>query len=414
MSIKNRAIDVISNTANLITETLQAPLSAGFDSILFGGMRKTQGKANSAGFFGDVISSLRGGRKRWTAEIVDQMKTGDPHLLSKYGIRTEAPGVLKYVGRATGATDVIFKDITEKAVAKELDRIAPNLSPEARQMIIINEALEMTFNNENVMNTAIKAVENAIQSKSSRNIRHAVGLLFDSLVPFPKVIANIVGRTGDYTHGSIKGAAKIAKGHGAKSFTIAERRTINRLFSRNLIGVGIMYAGWKLAEKGIIQPEGVSENKQYLEWATQDGDQLVGGPGKLMTAIAGLYYIQQLPSKKAGQRNAPDNAVTDSQREALYRSVGIDSLISSPIMSGIKDVGGLLEGRRQFGKLAGQKLGNAVIPAGIRNTAKAMDNPEDTNPVLRMLGRTTKRKTEDFTDEFKARLPFIRESLIKK
>ena len=94
--------------------------------------------------------------------------------------------------------------------------------------------------------------------------------------------------------------------------------------------------------------------------------------------------------------------------------MGIDAIISSPIMSGIKDVGGLLEGRRQFGKLVGQKVGNAVIPAGIRNTAKAMDNPEGTNPVLRILGRTTKRKTEGFTDELKSRIPFIREDLPKK
>lgn len=384
----NRVMDVASNTASTVAEQAASTFDSAFDRMLFPKARKVEGPASGVQWWG-AKNALKGARKRWWAEFKKGMGETDPAILKKYNT-VEAPGPLKYVQRATGTTDIPFRDYTYRAAKAELKRINPKLSEEAIEEIATEEAARSVFMGDTWFTKFWDGVEDG-----ARKAGGEAGLtLLDSVAPFTRVISNIAGRTVDYTPaGLVKGTVKTVNGMVAKELDVATRREINRLFSRGLVGSGLMLAGAKLYDDGKIAPQELNKKFGYVDWGSYGGvfkpDQL--GPAAAVTLLGAA--IQAI--KKSN--------LTPKQKASMITKTIMDVPMGTPAVSGAEKVGRFAADPITTGN---KHIASTVIPSLLNTIAEMMDLDAKGQPVKRDSG-----KDQGMLAPYKKRIPVVRRSL---
>ena len=404
MSVVNRLKDVAQNTVSATVELAFKNIDAGIDRVLFPRLTREYGAASGIVSPKMIKVALAGGRRRWAKEISEQLKAGNMAELSKYGITREAPGVLKYVGRATGVSDIPFRDFWHRVTVEELKKANPKLSLAQLETIAGEEELLQVFANENIIGDITKTLERKAQGSEAGQ---AALLMTDLAIPFPKILANVAGRATDYAGGSIKAGWELFVKHGMQNrtrvrnakgslfpndakavLTISQRRSINAMMRRNMVGTGAVLLGYYLRQNKILVPEEVNKQGGYMRWG--DNFENIGGAFAKALQLGATYA--ELTS----------GDYTDNQKLTMGGGAIADIWNQPAISGGAKSAELLNHGSpKRVGKELGRMAASAMIPAEVRNLAKWLDSVKD-------------RKRETFGDEIMNAVPGLRPKLQPK
>jgi len=322
------------------------------------------------------------------------MKGGDPEILKKYNT-AEAPGPLKYIQRLTGTTDIPFRDYVYNATKAELKRINPKLSAGAIEDIAREESARSVFMGDTWFTKIWDGLEKGVKTGAGEP-----GMfLLDQLAPFTRVISNVAGRTFDYTGAGIaKGAIKATRGAISKNLGVAERREINRLMSRGMVGTGIMYAGAKLYDSGAIQPLELNKKYGYVDWGNKGG---VWKPDQLGPAAAVVLM-------GAAIRAIQSADLTDKQRKSMMTKLIAETPLNTPAVTGTKRIG---EFARDPVNTTNKMVATALIPSIINTIGEVMDLDKNGQPVKRDAKNPDSQGNARLSGPYQKRIPVLRKNL---
>lgn len=371
-SIQNRLNDVVQNLGSTASElagkggvTIKGKTfglgDAEIDQLLWNRLNKTQGRASGHVTGKMIKNAVAGAKERVWDEIVEQMKTGNVAELEKYGIFQEAPGVFKYIGRATGTTDISFRDFWRRVIKQELEVVNPKITDEEIDLIIADEELAHVFTNDaNFISdkfTVSKAMKAAERSTKGSEWGQFLMLGVDTVMPFPKVLANVAGRATDYAGGGAKALIKYANVRASgKAFSIAERRVINSLVRRQLHGIALFAAGGYLYKNHVLAPKEVNPSSGFIKWGHKM-ERMTPPAAKLL--MLGAMH---------GWMAEHGEGLSDSEREAL--TIGaITDVMDSTIAGGVETSAKAMARAGSAGKVLAKAL-TSFIPSQFRSAAR--------------------------------------------
>lgn len=220
---------------------------AGLDSIGYG-LRKQF----TAGLR-DAVETLRHGATRDTLaqlEIPSRVNTGN-RFVDAY-----ANGVF----RLLAGQDAFFKAYAlHKSLHAQAKRAGLSLEDAAKNEAIMAEAIAdaefATFTND----TAISKGVAGLKQRGGPEL----AALVDFAVPFVKTPSAVADRVLEYALVGSLGKAAFAAGRSIrnKAFTAEEQRALAKAFGRSVVGLPLIYMGWKLAKEGILQGDYDPEKK---------------------------------------------------------------------------------------------------------------------------------------------------------
>jgi hypothetical protein len=412
----SRFTDVESNTIKLIDNIVSTPFNMAVDQAT-SRLLKTQ----------PVYSSNYLAKDRWKNLLInswEKMKAdfkivaagGDVETIEKYG------GAQGLGSKAAGFTDVPFKAIyhedgkflaadvkAREMLAEELGKgnfgkrdidakrteILENIDQHPDIIMNAEEyALNETFNNHNWVSEINKAVKGTVFK--SPNAR----LAYDELIGrFSKVITNVAIDVADRTGlGVARGIYNIADAiKSGKNLTTAERMAINKMITKGMIGMPLMYLGIKNWDK--IQGEIRGVQQKYIDY---------GDLGKLGGPIA--IFLHGASIGRAMNELPPDKV------NAFVTASSVKLPFNTPFVSNIADISDILDNPapQALAKFAAKKLSNAVIPAVIREIATRMDTEKGIQTGMepeREKAPKGASTAEIFKGEFMSKIPGLRQQL---
>jgi hypothetical protein len=412
----SRFTDVESNTIKLIDNIASTPFNMAVDQAT-SRLLKTQ----------PVYSSSYLAKDRWKNLLInswEKMKAdfkivaagGDVETIEKYG------GAQGLGSKAAGFTDVPFKAIyhedgkflaadvkAREMLAEELGKgnfgkrdidakrteILENIDQHPDIIMNAEEyALNETFNNHNWVSEINKAVKGTVFK--SPNAR----LAYDELIGrFSKVITNVAIDVADRTGlGVARGIYNIADAiKSGKNLTTAERMAINKMITKGMIGMPLMYLGIKNWDK--IQGEIRGVQQKYIDY---------GDLGKLGGPIA--IFLHGASIGRAMNELPPDKV------NAFVTASSVKLPFNTPFVSNIADISDILDNPapQALAKFAAKKLSNAVIPAVIREIATRMDTEKGIQTGMepeREKAPKGASTAEIFKGEFMSKIPGLRQQL---
>jgi hypothetical protein len=412
----SRFTDVESNTIKLIDNIVSTPFNMAVDQAT-SRLLKTQ----------PVYSSSYLAKDRWKNLLInswEKMKAdfkivaagGDVETIEKYG------GAQGLGSKAAGFTDVPFKAIyhedgkflaadvkAREMLAEELGKgnfgkrdidakrteILENIDQHPDIIMNAEEyALNETFNNHNWVSEINKAVKGTVFK--SPNAR----LAYDELIGrFSKVITNVAIDVADRTGlGVARGIYNIADAiKSGKNLTTAERMAINKMITKGMIGMPLMYLGIKNWDK--IQGEIRGVQQKYIDY---------GDLGKLGGPIA--IFLHGASIGRAMNELPPDKV------NAFVTASSVKLPFNTPFVSNIADISDILDNPapQALAKFAAKKLSNAVIPAVIREIATRMDTEKGIQTGMepeREKAPKGASTAEIFKGEFMSKIPGLRQQL---
>jgi hypothetical protein len=416
-----RAMDVLQNTTKMTSYMAQNPGRSLMGQIAFG---KTVGRETLI-TPGKLLRVFKGAPARWRTELADVLKGADLDTLEKYG---KAPGV---VTRLTGTTDIPFKDIYNRLALDDYAVTAAGKNKPMRAQIWrqltegakgpltdaqVAEAkaiahdwsLRQTLNNDNVVSDLVnagkeapaRAIEKRVGGKAGKEMADGWRFLVDSFGRFSKVITNATLDKVNYVHGLEEAGGRLALGKREgllAKIPAKDARLISDLAAKGLTGIGM----YKLGQAGY-------EYLKSQDWIKGEVVTTKGGTKfvkwTLFPEYLGGIDADQLggvlsPFLRGATRAMIDQSnLTEKQKEEVYARYEQDQLASSPLASNLDDALAVKRGEKTLGQLAGSITARQIIPGGVADLARRMDND-------------TVRKSSGFWDEWIKRIPGYRETL---
>jgi len=373
---------------------------------------------------------MRGSRDRWSREAAQVMAGADPDAIAKYG---KAPGI---VSKVTGLSDIQFKDFYHQVVYRDVAvKTHPKDIKAQREMIdqlngitdggplsdgavadiqaeANDFALRKTFNADNWFASATTAgagtlrreayngmVKHGVSEKLAANAADALAFIPNVAFRYSKVIGNVahdsVTRTGagmlEASAGRVAAGMKVER-EGLRirlrrvGISDAQSRILSDKFARGLTGAALTGIGAAMAAKGIMKPDVVKTKSGYFF----DYGELEQLPGWVKPLLVGST-IQTI-----NEMNIPG----DQKMKLIAKAIG-DIALNQPLTSGFKQVSNLAD-TANAPKALGRLMATALVPGIVAGAARMHD---------KMTTGTGYRKTKDATDEFKSRIPILRQQL---
>jgi len=373
---------------------------------------------------------MRGSRDRWAHEAAQVMAGADPDAIAKYG---KAPGI---VSKVTGLSDIQFKDFYHQVVYRDVAvKTHPKDIKAQREMIdqlngitdggplsdgavadiqaeANDFALRKTFNADNWFASATTAgagtlrreafngmVKQGVSEKAAANVADLITFIPNVAFRYSKVIGNVahdsVTRTGvgmlEASAGRIAAGMKVER-EGLRirlrraGISDAQSRILSDKFARGLTGAALTGIGAAIAAKGIMKPDVVKTSSGYF-FDYGELEQL-GGWVKPLLVGSTIQTINEM------------NISDDEKKKLITKAIG-DIALSQPLTSGFKQLSNLAD-TTNAPKALGRIAATALVPGIVAGAARMHD---------KMTTGTGYRKTKDAADEFKSRIPVLRQQL---
>ena len=416
---ESRVMDWLSNEATKLAYIGESPVR----------YVVTRGKEKPIGLVA-YRELMRGSRDRWSHEAAQVMAGADPDAIAKYG---KAPGI---VSKVTGLSDIQFKDFYHQVVYRDVAvKTHPKDIKAQREMIdqlngitdggplsdgavadiqaeANDFALRKTFNADNWFASATTAgagtlrreayngmVKHGVPEKLAANAADALAFIPNVAFRYSKVIGNVahdsVTRTGagmlEASAGRVAAGMKVER-EGLRirlrrvGISDAQSRILSDKFARGLTGAGLTGIGAAMAANGIMKPDVVKTKSGYFF----DYGELEQLPGWVKPLLVGST-IQTI-----NEMNIPG----DQKMKLIAKAIG-DIALNQPLTSGFKQVSNLAD-TANAPKALGRLMATALVPGVVAGAARMHD---------KMTTGTGYRKTKDATDEFKSRIPILRQQL---
>jgi hypothetical protein len=412
-----RAFDLAANTVKLgsylATNGLRVPMHVAMDRLFLKGV-------SGGGERLITIRKLRRAMEGYGATVREEssqnMKGMDPDSASKYGRGS-------FVARATGMTDIPFKefynrlaldDMASAIAEKELGRRAPKADLDYRireliqnptdEMVAVAHdwALRQTFNIDNVFGklqrnivTSLEELGRAGGGEAGKAYGKVAGIILETPFRFSKVIGNVAldRLNSNPVAAAVESSMRLAS-MGKYGYSPKQARLIADIAAKGLTGMALTYAGQYAYENGAYDPELIKTEGGTMFFDFGKIAQ-IGGP------LAPFMF-------GAAMRKIEDLDLTEKQKSALRFKMTVDILADQPTFSGAKRVSQALEGEKGAEKFAGQVSSTLVPFSGFLGE---WARQQDSYKTKQEYQKERRVKSDSFTDEFKKKIPWLRETL---
>jgi hypothetical protein len=412
-----RAFDLAANTVKLgsylATNGLRVPMHVAMDRLFLKGV-------SGGGERLITIRKLRRAMEGYGASVREEssqnMKGMDPDSASKYGRGS-------FVARATGMTDIPFKefynrlaldDMASAIAEKELGRRAPKADLDYRireliqnptdEMVAVAHdwALRQTFNIDNVFGklqrnivTSLEELGRAGGGEAGKAYGKVAGIILETPFRFSKVIGNVAldRLNSNPVAAAVESSMRLAS-MGKYGYSPKQARLIADIAAKGLTGMALTYAGQYAYENGAYDPELIKTEGGTMFFDFGKIAQ-IGGP------LAPFMF-------GAAMRKIEDLDLTEKQKSALRFKMTVDILADQPTFSGAKRVSQALEGEKGAEKFAGQVSSTLVPFSGFLGE---WARQQDSYKTKQEYQKERRVKSDSFTDEFKKKIPWLRETL---
>jgi hypothetical protein len=412
----SRFTDVESNAIKLLDNIATTPLNMAVDQAT-SRILKSEPLYSSSYLASDRAKNLvTNAWEKMKADAKIVMAGGDVETIEKFG------GNAGLGSKAAGLTDVPFKavyhedgkfiaaDVKARELLKE-ELGAGNFGKkdiEARRAEILNNieehpdvimnaeeyALNETFNNQNWASKLNKAAKGTVFKSPTAQ------LTYDELIGrFTKVITNVAIDVADRTGlGVARGVYNIADAiKSGKNLTVAERMAINKMITKGMVGMPLMYLGIKNWDK--IEGEIRGVQQKYIDY---------GDLGKLGGPIA--IFLHGASIGRA-MNELPEDKVND-----FVWASSLKLPLNTPFVSNIAEISDVLSSPfpKAIAKYVSKKASNTLIPAMVREIAMRMDTEKGFQTGMEPErekypeGAST---AEIFKGEFMSKIPGLRQQL---
>lgn len=445
-NVEARLMDIASNSVKMTAHVAQNPLRSLISQVLFG---KTTGRETLRAPFMSWRKTQRlfeNAPARWRQETSDVLKGLDMDTLEKYGPNQG------FVTKATGITDVPFRDTYYRMALDDYSVSAAKRDPKARQAIWeqltkgtdgpltdaqVMEAkaiahdwsLRQTYNVDNIASwvaggikeNPARFIEKSVPGPMGKESADAWRFLADSVTRFSRVIGNVALEKANYAYGLPEAGfrlarAKVGAGMAAevpKNAKLLKRaaiktkatlfdqipaqdaRLITDLAARGLTGIAIYKLGQSsydyLKDQEWIKGEVVSTEggTKFVQWTLFP--KLYGGidADQLGGAFSALL-------RGATETMIRKSDLTDKQKASILQKYELDQMVNQPLTSGIGDAIKTTTGDKDWGQWAGSQIARQTIPGQVSRIAERQDEIQT---------GTKLRKSKSFWDEFLKRTP---------
>jgi len=255
-------------------------------------------------------------------------------------------------------------------------------------------ALNETFNNQNWASKINKALKGTVFKSPTAQ------LTYDELIGrFTKVITNVAIDVADRTGlGVARGVYNIADAiKSGKNLTVAERMAINKMITKGMIGMPLMYLGIKNWDK--IEGEIRGVQQKYIDY---------GDLGKLGGPIA--IFLHGASIGRA-MNELPEDKVNDF---VLASSLKLP--LNTPFVSNVAEISDVLDNPapKAIAKLLAKKASNTLIPAMVREIAMRMDTEKGFQTGMEPEREKYPKGSGAFDivkGEFQSKIPGLRQQL---
>jgi hypothetical protein len=412
-----RAFDLAANTVKLgsylATNGLRVPMHVAMDRLFLKGV-------SGGGERLITIRKLRRAMEGYGATVKEEssqnIKGMDPDSASKYGRGS-------FVARATGMTDIPFKefynrlaldDMASAIAEKELGRRAPKADLDYRireliqnptdEMVAVAHdwALRQTFNIDNVFGklqrnivTSLEELGRAGGGEAGKAYGKVAGIILETPFRFSKVIGNVAldRLNSNPVAAAVESSMRFAS-MGKYGYSPKQARLIADIAAKGLTGMALTYAGQYAYENGAYDPELIKTEGGTMFFDFGKIAQ-IGGP------LAPFMF-------GAAMRKIEDLDLTEKQKSALRFKMTVDILADQPTFSGAKRVSQALEGEKGAEKFAGQVSSTLVPFSGFLGE---WARQQDSYKTKQEYQKERRVKSDSFTDEFKKKIPWLRETL---
>jgi hypothetical protein len=412
----SRFTDIESNAIKLLDNIATTPINMAVDQAT-SRILKSEPLYSSSYLASDRAKNLvTNAWEKMKADAKIVMAGGDVETIEKFG------GNAGLGSKAAGLTDVPFKAVyhedgkfiaadvkAREFLKKELG--AGNFGKkdiEARRTEILNNieehpdvimnaeeyALNETFNNQNWASKINKALKGTVFKSPTAQ------LTYDELIGrFTKVITNVAIDVADRTGlGVARGVYNIADAiKSGKNLTVAERMAINKMITKGMIGMPLMYLGIKNWDK--IEGEIRGVQQKYIDY---------GDLGKLGGPIA--IFLHGASIGRA-MNELPEDKVNDF---VLASSLKLP--LNTPFVSNVAEISDVLDNPapKAIAKLLAKKASNTLIPAMVREIAMRMDTEKGFQTGMEPEREKYPKGSGAFDivkGEFQSKIPGLRQQL---
>ncbi len=412
----SRFTDVESNVIKLLDNIVTTPINMAVDQAT-SRILKAEPLYSSSYLAPDRAKNLvTNAWEKMKADAKIVMAGGDVETIEKFG------GNAGLGSKAAGLTDVPFKAIYHEdgkfiaADVKARELLKEELGVgnfgkkdiKARRTEILNNieehpdiimnaeeyALNETFNNQNWASKINKALKGTVFKSPTAQ------LTYDELIGrFSKVITNVATDVADRTGlGVARGVYNIADAiKSGKNLTIAERMAINKMITKGMVGMPLMYLGIKNWDK--IEGEIRGVQQKYIDY---------GDLGKLGGPIA--IFLHGASIGRA-MNELPEDKVNDF---VLASSLKLP--LNTPFVSNVAEISDVLDNPapKAIAKLLAKKASNTLIPAMIREIAMRMDTEKGFQTGMEPEREKYPKGSGAFNivkGEFQSKIPGLRQQL---
>ena len=412
----SRLTDVESNVIKLLDNIATTPINMAVDQAT-SRILKSEPLYSSSYLAPDRAKNLvTNAWEKIKADTKIVMAGGDVETIEKFG------GNAGLGSKAAGLTDVPFKavyhedgkfiaaDVKARELLKE-ELGAGNFGKkdiEARRTEILNNieehpdvimnaeeyALNETFNNQNWASKINKALKGTVFKSPTAQ------LTYDELIGrFSKVITNVAIDVADRTGlGVARGVYNIADAiKSGKNLTVAERMAINKMITKGMVGMPLMYLGIKNWDK--IEGEIRGVQQKYIDY---------GDLGKLGGPIA--IFLHGASIGRA-MNTLPEDKVNDFVIASSFKLP-----LNTPFVSNVAEISDVLDNPapKAIAKLLAKKASNTLIPAMVREIAMRMDTEKGFQTGMEPEREKYPKGSGAFDivkGEFQSKIPGLRQQL---
>jgi ubiquitin len=412
----SRFTDIESNAIKLLDNIATTPINMAVDQAT-SRILKSEPLYSSSYLASDRAKNLvTNAWEKMKADAKIVMAGGDVETIEKFG------GNAGLGSKAAGLTDVPFKAVYHEdgkfiaADVKARESLKEELGAgnfgkkdiEARRAEILNNieehpdvimnaeeyALNETFNNQNWASKINKALKGTVFKSPTAQ------LTYDELIGrFTKVITNVAIDVADRTGlGVARGVYNIADAiKSGKNLTVAERMAINKMITKGMIGMPLMYLGIKNWDK--IEGEIRGVQQKYIDY---------GDLGKLGGPIA--IFLHGASIGRA-MNELPEDKVNDFVLASSFKLP-----LNTPFVSNVAEISDVLDNPapKAIAKLLAKKASNTLIPAMVREIAMRMDTEKGFQTGMEPEREKYPKGSGAFDivkGEFQSKIPGLRQQL---
>jgi hypothetical protein len=239
---------------------------------------------------------------------------------------------------------------------------------ESMQVQAIADAEFATFNNKNLLASALRQGQTSLNEKGIPG--KATAFAIDIAIPFANTPANIMARMFDYTPIGSAGRVPVAvyKSIVDGALSPAEQRTISLSIGRGLTGTALLYMGYRLAASG--QATGMRSK----EAGERNVDDAAGRPAGAV--LVGGRWHQVAPFSPQGNLIVLGATMFHDKDKGPAKLVGAGTniILEQPMLKGMNDVLESLKNPDRSAESVTSSTVGSFVPTLVADAAALIDH----------------------------------------